>query len=267
MPWARFDDQFPDHPKVALAGPAAGWLFVCGVCYCARMLTDGFIPIGQIRKLADVDNPVALADRLVEVGLWENADGGYRVHDYLEYNPSAQQVKMDREELSRIRAEAGRKGAEARWQNGKPHGKRMAEPLANAMANGCQNDGPVPIPIPESHTQIPVLSTTSARPSASRGTRLENPFVLPEEWRVFAERERPQFDAMVEGQKFADYWHGVPGTRALKTDWYATWRNYVRSDLYGRGQRAAKGRHETVTLAERACEYESLLQNIGHRTD
>ena len=65
---------------------------------------------------------------------------------------------------------------------------------------------------------------------------MEKPFVLPDEWREFAEGERPRFDAYVEGQKFADYWHAVPGNKGVKADWFATWRNYVRSDMYGRGQ-------------------------------
>jgi len=81
---------------------------------------------------------------------------------------------------------------------------------------------------------------TITRPSASRGTRLEKPFELPDEWKEFAERERPHLDAIIEGQKFADYWHSTPGTKGLKSDWYAVWRNYVRSDLYGRGQIASK---------------------------
>lgn len=96
MTWAKLDDQMPDHPKVVEAGPLASWLNICGICYCSRYLTDGFIPAGQIRRLADVDNALALAQRLVEVGMWEVAEGGYRVHDYLTYNPSAESVRRER---------------------------------------------------------------------------------------------------------------------------------------------------------------------------
>lgn len=92
MSWARVDDQFADHPKVMAAGPLASWLYVCGLAYCARLLTDGFIPSGQVRKLADVENAGALADRLVTVGLWERHTGGYRVHDFHDHNPTRDEV-------------------------------------------------------------------------------------------------------------------------------------------------------------------------------
>lgn len=96
MPWIRLDDQFPDHPKVVEAGPLASWLYVCGIGYCNRLLTDGFIPSGQVRKLADVDNAGDLVKCLVAVGLWDEAEGGYQVHDFLDYQPSAEQVKAER---------------------------------------------------------------------------------------------------------------------------------------------------------------------------
>jgi hypothetical protein len=108
MPWAKLDDGFTDHPKVMAAGPMASWLFVCGVTYSARMLTDGFIPVTQVRKLADLDNAIALAERLVEVGLWERCRDGFRIHDYLEYQPSAEKVRADRkaaqERMQRVRS-------------------------------------------------------------------------------------------------------------------------------------------------------------------
>jgi hypothetical protein len=79
MAWAKIDDQFADHPKVIAAGPLAGWLYVCGLTYCARLLTDGFIPTGQVRKLADLDRAMDLAHTLVEVGMWEEVGGGFQV--------------------------------------------------------------------------------------------------------------------------------------------------------------------------------------------
>lgn len=44
MPWVRIEDTVPDHPKFLRAGPIAAWLWLCGLCYCQRQLTDGFIP-------------------------------------------------------------------------------------------------------------------------------------------------------------------------------------------------------------------------------
>src|SRR5881227_2979134 len=79
MPWVRLADDFPDHPKVVQAGPLAAWLYVCALSYANRYATDGFIPAGQVRRLADIDEPLVLAQRLVDAGMWEPVDGGYRI--------------------------------------------------------------------------------------------------------------------------------------------------------------------------------------------
>ena len=92
MPWSKIDDQFYDHPKTVAAGPLGIALFVCGLSYCSRYLTDGFILSAQVRRLINVDDPLEVAEHLVEVGLWERHDGGYQVHDYHKYElraPSA----------------------------------------------------------------------------------------------------------------------------------------------------------------------------------
>lgn len=138
MPWVKLDDNFPDHPKITQAGPLAGWLFVCGLAYCNRLLTDGYIPAGQVRKLADVDDPLALAGRLVDAGLWEVADGGYRVHDYLDYQPSREKAQS----ISEVRAQVGRKGGQQKASNLLERGQALAsdESLAKSY--------PVPDPVP-----------------------------------------------------------------------------------------------------------------------
>lgn len=97
MAWIRIDDQIADHPKFLKAGAVASWLWVSCLAYCQRYLTDGFIPEQILPRLGTVRNAKALAERLVEVRLLERVEGGYRVHDYLEYNSSAQEVKSDRE--------------------------------------------------------------------------------------------------------------------------------------------------------------------------
>jgi hypothetical protein len=69
MTWIKLDDQIADHPKIVKAGPLASWLYICGLTYCARFLTDGFIPQEQVRRLADVKNVHELTQKLIAVGL------------------------------------------------------------------------------------------------------------------------------------------------------------------------------------------------------
>lgn len=86
---AKFDDGILDNPKHAKAGPTASWLWFCSILSCRRGLTDGFIPKAKVPGLIpDLANPFRHASRLVEVGLWHEAVGGYVINDYLDWNPS-----------------------------------------------------------------------------------------------------------------------------------------------------------------------------------
>lgn len=98
MAWLRIDDRVRTHPKIAQAGPAAAWLWFCGICYCREHLTDGFIPKAVVVSLAmNLTSPLKHAARLVDVRLWEDVDGGYQVHDFLDWNPSRAEVEANRE--------------------------------------------------------------------------------------------------------------------------------------------------------------------------
>lgn len=110
MGYVKQDDARGDHPKLVEAGPLAAHLDDVAIYYCNRNRTDGFVPRGQVRKLVDwhgifagetkreakpVD-ALALANTLVEVGRWEPCEGGFRVHDYLDHQPSAEQIDASR---------------------------------------------------------------------------------------------------------------------------------------------------------------------------
>lgn len=97
MVWLRIDDQIAHHPKFIDAGPIASWLWVCGNAYCNKYLTDGFIRSSALGTLGGVTNAKRWAEVLVKVGLWEAAAGGYRVHDFHDFNPTAQEVRANRE--------------------------------------------------------------------------------------------------------------------------------------------------------------------------
>jgi hypothetical protein len=94
--WVKLDDTLAEHPKIERAGPLAAWLYVAGLCYCARQLTDGRIPRGTVARLATIRRPYDEAARLVAAGLWEEDGEDYRVHDWLAYNPSRERVQEDR---------------------------------------------------------------------------------------------------------------------------------------------------------------------------
>lgn len=144
MGWVRLSDDFYDHPKFTDVTPLSIALWTVGMAYCNRNLTDGYIPTSAAQRLCDFDGlsytvaegemfaigeddctPLAIHD-LLKVGLW-HVDGHdcvdcpqpgrrrYYVHDYLAYQPSAAEIKVQREQ----RSEAGKKGASARWSGKK----------------------------------------------------------------------------------------------------------------------------------------------------
>lgn len=119
MPWIRFEDNFPEHPKVLAVSDAAFRLHVRAVGYCSRLLTDGLLTRAALGSLGQGRRGMRLAAELVEAGLWEEDGENYKVHDYLHYQPSRADVVAVRE----ARAQAGRKGGLSKVQ---ARGKHVA---------------------------------------------------------------------------------------------------------------------------------------------
>lgn len=92
MAWGRIDDGLYDHPKLDKLGRdrlAGVGLHTLAISWSNRRSTDGVIPPERVRLLGGT---MRLADRLVEAGLFERHPEGYLVHDFLEYNDSAEVV-------------------------------------------------------------------------------------------------------------------------------------------------------------------------------
>jgi hypothetical protein len=66
---------------------------------------DGFIPAPMLPMLYPFKSPKKLAQRLVEAGLWDEQQGGYRVHDYHSWNSSREKIE---EQKSNARQRAAR---------------------------------------------------------------------------------------------------------------------------------------------------------------
>lgn len=82
---------------------------------------------------------------------------------------------------------------------------------------------------------------------ASRASRLPPTWTLPADWEAWAKGERPDIDPQHSAERFRDYWVAQPGTKGRKTDWLATWRNWVRSE---RATPQAASRHANGTEHE-----------------
>lgn len=103
MSWAKIDDRLHSHTKVRKAGLEAMGLWVLCLSHCAAQLTDGFVDMVDIETTGGA-NGLALAERLVTAGLWQHVEGGFQFRDYLEHNPSAEEVKAQREKYKQRHA-------------------------------------------------------------------------------------------------------------------------------------------------------------------
>ena len=148
MPWVKLSDDWYDDPKVIAAGDDGALLWVKAVSWSARNLTDGLIPAELLPRLILSPETPTIVSRLVDLGLFvEDISGGFRVANFLDYQPSREQVLADREKEAKRKRDA-RAAASAKRPTGLPpdSGERPASP------------DPVPVPEenPSSSSVLPV---------------------------------------------------------------------------------------------------------------
>lgn len=121
MSWAKIDDALHAHPKVARAWkahPRAVGLHLLAVSYCSAYLTDGRVDLEFVEgKMPVVRERAAVTQALVAAGLWVEADDGWLIHDWHDFNPTRAEV------LERRARDADRKAKGRRSQSdGNPSG-------------------------------------------------------------------------------------------------------------------------------------------------
>lgn len=144
--YVKVHDGLPDHPKIIEAGGEAGWLYICGLAYASRQLTDGVIPKRLVPRLTDGSKPEASASALLRVGLWHEGEhdcprcpsapaDAYVIHDYTEHQRSASEVA----DLRAKRSAAGQKGGRRSGQSRRAASGREANAEASAKQTLKQN--------------------------------------------------------------------------------------------------------------------------------
>lgn len=145
------DDDIGDHPKfVGLSDEAFG-LWVRCIGYCRRNRTDGYIPEQAALQRCRSRNPRKVIAELTgkpagapEANpLWTKVLGGYQVHDYLDWNPSREQVLAKVEAKRQAGRLGGRRSGEARRQQRPEQGRSDNEALC--FESGSTKSNPDPI--------------------------------------------------------------------------------------------------------------------------
>lgn len=118
MPHFRVDDMLHSHPKARRAGLAAMGLWAMCGSYGMSYKQDGFVPEWFV---SGFPGSKKLSEILVSVGLWQpfvkDDEPGYIFHDWLDWQPSADEIERDRER-QRVRSREFRR----RLREGKKKG-------------------------------------------------------------------------------------------------------------------------------------------------
>lgn len=168
MAWVRIDDAVMDHPKVLLLSAEQFRLWIRGLCYCQKHLTDGFIPGVAMKPMFAKTGDVK---RLCAVGLWQAVTEGFQVHDFLDWNDS-RDMTTHRKRLAKDRQQAWR---ETHLNNA------PAKPINNAVTNGVTNTVTNGVP----HlTSVHLSTPQEQKPPPTRGSQHGRIFVHP--WQLHA---------------------------------------------------------------------------------
>lgn len=165
--WSRIDDQLEGHPKVIAAeadSPGCLSLWIRVLSWCASHETDGRFPRILIsRYCSDPQHALSWSLALIRAGLWDDPGGAeLQVHDYLDYNPSAEERERERagsvERVRRHRLRKQQAGQLALWGSTYPQGAVESAPA------------PIPIPIPSPIPADPPPSRAIPSPPAPAPT-------------------------------------------------------------------------------------------------
>ena len=64
----------------------------------------------------------------------------------------------------------------------------------------------------------------------AKGARLPADWIPSVQDIEFCKANRPDLDPGLTADRFRDYWTAMPGSKGVKLDWPATWRNWVRNE-------------------------------------
>lgn len=179
MSWARIDDKANGHEKLLALSNEAFRLWVCGLIYCQANLTDGVIPEYALptfgvrtKRIGAVALELTQPFKPGRNPLWHPVEGGFQVHDYMDWNER-------RVDVLAARAKAKDRANKWRGSNGIRNGVRDAsqEPF-------CDWGGDAPeTPFPKSST-----TTSTTTPHKEREGEDPNPSPFEQFWAAYPKK-------------------------------------------------------------------------------
>jgi uncharacterized protein YdaU (DUF1376 family) len=145
------------------------------------------------------------------------------LNEFFESTEKGYKHKRCDEEITKFHAKSqkAKASADARWQ------AKGKSDDANAMRTHSEGNA--------NHKPI-----TNNHIITAKGSRLTNDWALPNEWIDAAKDIKPDFTtAQIKfiADGFKDYWISLPGAKAVRADWLATWRNWIRKQDVPQGKK------------------------------
>ncbi len=205
---------------------------------CTKGPWQALVTFQQLLVLADMDGNVdmtagAIARRttipldIIEAGiealLQEDpesrtpTENGRRILPLAEGRPWGWKIVNYKHYRSLKREEDRREYHREYW-----HKRKQTQPELNTTQQPQPNQ-----PIAEAEAEAECIDAPSKK--SPRGTSLPGDWTLPREWADWAKQARPDIDPAAAAESFRDYWVARPGKDGRKSDWQATWRNWIRS--------------------------------------
>ena len=246
--WLKLECDTPEKPEVLAITASLGWTdtdLTVGKLFRLwrwfdKHTVDGNAA-GVTSALLDVQIGVTgFCERVAAVGWLEVYEGGVRLPKFDRHNGTT----------AKARSQTAKRVATFK-ANAKGNGK------GNAVGNAVTVTDALPreekrreeeeqkkeqgAPTSSAPAALELVSDENAKAPRRNGTRLPADWAPSPALIAAARAERPEVDLRVETAKFRDHWHAKAGRDAVKLDWDATYRNWIRN---ARGPTGFGGRAE-----------------------
>jgi hypothetical protein len=229
--YGKFTLDFADNPKILPLSDAAFRCLVEATLYSRRMMSDGFLASRLAVAKWGADVLAELCENDAERPSLEKVDKGYLIRDYAEHQDTKVEI-----EARRLRNQL----------NGSLGGQARAKRLANQPAKRNRSDSQA-----ETETETHHSSTKSV----NRASRIPEPFIVTKAMREWAATEVPGMNVDATTRQFVDYWRASSSRTAVKKDWLAAWRYWLRKD-------SGDARPAKLTPEQRARQTLALAGNL-----
>ena len=213
--YAVIEHGLYENPKLVGLSDKAFRAYIESILYAGKHLTDGFLDERIVARMWGLDTAEELSSNDPVNPSWVRVDGGWQIHGFCE----RQNTKADVDAMRERKRAAGRASAAKRKQEADRKATETQQPVEQKSNTGSTEGQP--------YTNTD--TNTDTNKELKRGTRLQTTFVVTDEMIAWAKEKHPLVDIDTQTDAFIDYWTSVPGQKGVKSDWVATWRNWIRN--------------------------------------